>query len=258
MNISNNELGIYTNTHVPVAKTIILPIYPKEKSDKFSKQTTTNPNAGFSNKNLFNLYNPRLILKTYIAPDNVKSLVEKNPKIKDILKEKGIEYKIHPENISSIMNSHLRTTTAYALQIANTMNLSAIDKKYLEQASIFHDFGKLLIPKEIINLTPDEREKIDLHAQLGYELLSQTNMDKRVLNIIKNHHTPYTQNKDTLSNVLSVADIYSALREERSYKKPLTIEESFKILDQKAQQGEVSTEVVNALKTAINKSYAAA
>jgi HD-GYP domain-containing protein (c-di-GMP phosphodiesterase class II) len=62
------------------------------------------------------------------------------------------------------------------------MNLSSADKKVLEQACVFHDFGKILIPTEILNkpgeLTPDEKKIMDLHAEFGYELLSNTNIDK--------------------------------------------------------------------------------
>ena len=141
------------------------------------------------------------------------------------------------------------------------MNLSSADKKMLEQACVFHDFGKILIPTEILNkpgeLTPDEKKIMDLHAEFGYELLSNTNIDKKVLNLVKNHHMPQAANNDILGEILSVADIYSALREQRSYKQPLTQKEAMQILDQKAQKGEVSTEVVNSLKSVIVNSLAA-
>ena len=149
----------------------------------------------------------------------------------------------------------MTTTTANALSIANKMGLSAVDKKDLELACVFHDFGKILIPPEIINkpeaLSKQEKQIIDLHAQLGFELLSSTGMNERVLNLIKNHHVPQGENADILSQILSVADIYSALREERSYKQQLKEQDALNLLDQKALKGEVSTEVVNALKALV-------
>ena len=182
-------------------------------------------------------------------------LISQNPKVKQILDSKGLEVNINPSNIKNIMNTHLTTTTAYALQIANKMGLSAADKKDLQMACVFHDFGKVLIPEEIINkpeaLTQSEKEIIDLHAELGYELLSNSGINNRVLNLIKNHHMPQGQNADVLSQILSVADIYSALREERSYKQELHEEDALYLLDQKALKGEVSTEVVDALKATV-------
>ena len=62
---------------------------------------------------------------------------------------------------------------------------------------------------------------------------------------------PQNQNSDILGQILSVADIYSALREERSYKQELHEEDALYLLDQKAIKGEVSTEVVDALKSSV-------
>lgn len=207
------------------------------------------------NKTVTNLYSPKQLLVAYSNPDYVNALVKSNPNIESLLASKGLEVNINPLNIKSIANTHLTTTTAYALQIANKLGLSAADKKDLELACVFHDFGKILIPQEIINkpesLTKSEKDIIDLHAQLGYELLSSTGMNERVLNLVKNHHMPQNQNADILGQILSVADIYSALREERSYKQELGEQDALYILNQKALNGEVSTEVVDALKSSV-------
>ncbi len=197
------------------------------------------------------IYTPKQLLKAYTNPQYLNFLINTNPNINNILNSKGIKVQIHPENISDITNSHLTTTTAYALQIADKMNLSQADKRILEQACVFHDFGKVLIPKEILKkpdlLTPEEKEIMNLHAQLGYELLTNTGMNKRVLDLIKNHHN--TQNTDILGQILAVADIYSALREERSYKTSMTEKEAINILEQKADNGEVNKDIVEILKS---------
>ncbi len=201
------------------------------------------------------IYSPKQILNAYLNPSYLSFLVNTNPNIKNILDEKGIQLNIYPENVKNIINSHITTTTAFALQIANNMGISQADKKVLEQACVFHDLGKVLIPKEIVEkqglLTDDEKQKMDLHSELGSELLSSTGMNERVVELVKNHHNA-GNNIDILGQILSVADIYSALRETRSYKDALTESEALKILDQKAQNGEVSTEVVNALKASLN------
>lgn len=206
-------------------------------------------------------YSSKQLLKAYSNPSYVKFLINTNQNLQQILEENGLNGKVYPNNISSITNTHLTATKAIALQLANEMNVSSADKQILEQACIFHDFGKILIPEEIINkpssLTDEEKNIMDLHADLGYELLAQTGMNKRVLDLVKNHHMPQSANNDILGQILSVADIYSALREQRSYKQPLTERESLEILDQKAQNSEVSTEVVNTLKSIIVNSTAA-
>ena len=199
-------------------------------------------------------YQPKQVLRSFTNKQYVESLMEKNPRIGEILDSVGVENpEIYPENILNMMNGHITTTTAYALQIANAMNLSPIDKKVLEQAAVFHDFGKILMPKEIIEkpgaLTPEERKIMDTHAEVGEELLKGTGLNRRVINLIGNHHNPGTD--DILCQILSVADIYSALREPRSYKAAMPVGEALSILDQKAEKGEVSTEVVSALKDSL-------
>ena len=224
-------------------------------SDSFVSSPNSSRPISSSNLSVINLYSPKQLLSAYSHPNFVNSLVQSNPKIKDILASKGVQINPDPNIIKNMTNTHLTTTTAYALQIADRLGLSQNDKKDLELACIFHDFGKILIPQEIINkpdsLSKNEKEIIDLHAELGYELLRTTKMNDRVLNLIKNHHVPQNNNSDFLGQILSVADIYSALREERSYKQELREEDAFYLLDQKAVKGEVSTEVVNALKSSI-------
>ncbi len=245
-NIPNNI--IYTTRVNSICKPKINNV--SFSGDTYSTATERLEAAPVSTKPLTSQYNPNLLLKVYNNENFINQLMKKNPQIGEILKSVGIDTPvISTENLSSL-TKHITATTEYALEIADKLGLSAADKKVLEQAAIFHDFGKVLMPEEIINksgkLDKHEREIIDTHAAIGAELLKTAGMNKRVTDIIKNHHTP-TDN-DILCNILSVADIYSALREERSYKKPMRKEEALSILDQKAEQGEVSTEVVNALK----------
>ena len=203
---------------------------------------------------LYKICAPQLLLKTYSDENYVAALIEKNPKLQNLMQSMGLN-KIYPNNVLGISNTHLMTTTAYAMRIANEMGINSADKKLLEQACVFHDYGKILIPDKIVNkpteLTKEEKAVMDMHAELGWQLLSNTNMNKRVLNLIRNHHKSCAENADILGQILSVADIYSALREQRSYKVPFTEEQAFNILDQKARQGEVSTEVVKALKKSL-------
>ena len=266
MNIGSNFTQFNIAHAGNVLNTNLAKQMPGMKFDTFQKGLyTTSPRKTSVSSNstipINNLYSSKQLLNAYSNPSYVKFLIDTNPNVKNMLSAYGVETKIYPENIKNITNSHLTTTTAFALQIANKMGISQADKQILEQACVFHDFGKILIPKEIIektsSLTDSEKQIMNLHSDLGYELLSSTGMNERVLNLIKNHHNP-SNNTDILGQILSVADIYSALREERSYKKALSEKDALSILDQKAQSGEVSTEVVNALKASLYTSVNAA
>ena len=98
---------------------------------------------------------------------------------------------------------------------------------------------------------------MDLHTILGAELLKRSGLNSRVLSLISAHHSTPEEQDDLLAQILSVADIYSALREERAYKPAFSEDEALELLDQKAGRGEVSTEVVAALKESIQEKAAA-
>jgi len=238
----------------PVVKTFPNGLY--FQNDLFAKApkksvVTQNVTVPFNNQ-----YSPKQLLNAYNNENYLNFLINSNPELKKFLSENGIDGKVYTNHVSSMVNTHLTSTSAIALQLANKMNISASDKKILEQACVFHDFGKVLIPPEIVNkpsgLTSEEKRIMDLHAELGYQLLSNTGMNQKTLNLIRNHHKPQELNNDVLGQILSVADIYSALREQRSYKTALSDADTLKILDQKAKNGEVSAEVVNTLKSIVN------
>ena len=254
--VQGNNIGVNQAGKVPAG----IPVVHKPIVDNFqngAKTTPINPTA----LNLNNLYAPNQLLAAYTNPIYANTLLTNSQGAKEILSAHGIEPKVYPENLTKTTKAHIQTTTACAMQIANKLNLSQADKKMLELGSVFHDYGKIFIPSEILNkpgcFTPQEKEIMDLHAQLGAETLKSTGMNKRVIDLIANHHKPVSEVTDILGQILSVADIYSALREQRSYKAPLTNAEAMQILDQKAQAGEVSTEVVNALKACVSEAMVA-
>lgn len=260
MNINNIQ------SYISVSNSAINPAYTKSYSkDSFLKSThSTSPLGRYERPlNPANLYTSQQLLRAFSNEKFIKNAMKKNPNIENLLKNAGInEPKVYAENILSVSNKHLSETTTYAMQIADNLNLSPLDKKILEQACVFHDFGKIMIPKEILlkpgRLTPEEKNIMDLHSDLGYEILKTTGINPKVLELVKNHHIPDKENSDMLKDILSVADIYSALREERSYKTKLSVSEALSILDQKATEGEVSPEVLDALKNSLNESKYAA
>lgn len=263
MNFLNSFLGVQGNIGVNQVGAVSagIPVGNKPIVDVYQKNSTTTAPINPAAKNLTNLYSPNQLLAAYTNPIYANSLLANSVEARNILSSYGIQPKVYPENLTKTTKAHIQTTAACANQIANKLNLSAYDKKVLELGCVFHDYGKIFIPSEILNkpgsFTPQEKEIMDLHAQLGAETLKATGMNQRVLDLVANHHKPVSEVTDILGQILSVADIYSALREQRSYKAPLSNAEAMQILDQKAQAGEVSTEVVNALKACVAEAMVA-
>lgn len=234
-------------------------------TDTFTPQTAP-PQKSYSEK-VFSNFNDRLLTKflpekfvgKYANANFLQQAVDNNPKIKQMLSEHNLDAKIVPQNVTSIVKNHLIPTMVYAKEIMDKSGeyFTPDDYEKMSQAALLHDIGKALIPAEILNkketLTKEEREIIKMHSELGYEILKSSNLSPKVLKMVKNHHDygqPHV--KDSLTQILTVADIYSALKEKRAYKKAMSNEEAFNILDKNSSNGDFEKLYVNALKNSQN------
>lgn len=194
---------------------------------------------------------PSVLFDSYLDEKAVQRMISQNPRIREILKKHETPLTINVDNVKDIKNAHINSTVNYSRGIAEKLNLSKADKDTIAKGARFHDYGKILIPKHILNkagkLTPEEKRIVDLHSTLGYELLKTTNLDPKVLKIVKDHHRSLDRNPDYKTQIVSVADIYSALRSQRSYKETLSKEQSMQILNKYAQMGKIDPEIIKAL-----------
>lgn len=184
-----------------------------------------------------------------------------NPKIQNLLKEYNLPVKVNLEELENLKQGHLKDTRIVAAKIYSSLpeNLkSQANLKQIQDAAMLHDYGKVLIPHSILNksekLTDKERKIMELHSELGYELLKNKGFDKETLNLIKYHHqTPDYSGYPAINNdyeynidaqILNAADKYTALREKRSYKDEMSHKEALDIIKQDAT---ISSEIYNAL-----------
>ena len=101
------------------------------------------------------------------------------------------------------------------------------------------------------------------HSELSYEILKNTNLDKKTLNLIRNHHQnakksgyPFvTQDfmADLNLQILSMADKYSALTEKRPYKEAFTPQQALTIIYADVKDGKLHPFVFKALTNYVNK-----
>lgn len=119
----------------------------------------------------------------------------------------------------------------------------SIDKKKLEYAAILHDIGKLGIPEYILNknssLNKEEYEEIKKHPMIGKNILSSTDYFKEFSDWILYHHERYDGNGyynipgekiPMASKIIALADTYSAITMNRSYREAESYEQAVKIL----------------------------
>lgn len=119
--------------------------------------------------------------------------------------------------------------------IGRWLGWSKEEVKILNACGLFHDIGKLQIPKEIIDkpdkLTEEEEKLMKSHPVLGYNLLTKVGMDKRIANAALMHHErcngkgyPFFLKGpkiDDYAKIIAIADVYEAMTSNRTYRRPL-------------------------------------
>ena len=111
-------------------------------------------------------------------------------------------------------------------------------------AALLHDIGKIDIGREILykaaQLTEEERETMKKHVEMGADILNLAEAPLgKIIPIILAHHDKYDgsgyhptsgKNIPIEAKVLSVADVYDALRTKRVYKDAMSHDKAKKII----------------------------
>ena len=181
----------------------------------------------------------------------LKMLVNKNPQLKKMLKENKINLnKADYVNFLNFSDEHMKSCAYIAGKICDGINKN-IDKTRVVKAARLHDMGKIFIPAKILNkpnnLSKSEKKIMAIHSELGYQLLRTFNIDAKTLDIIKNHHN-FNSKSSLEQQIVSAADIFAALTENRPYKKSMSGEQAINILKLK----DFSPEVIQALENMVN------
>ena len=172
--------------------------------------------------------------------------------------------KLNIEELDDLLKNHASDTQEIVNGIADNLPFSLrnkVDIKAIDDAGYLHDVGKVLIPPEVLNKPArlDERETkiMHTHSELSYEILKNSNLNEKTLQLIRNHHqnakkTGYPWvgkgfNADLNLQILSTADKYSALTEKRIYKDPMSPKQALTIIYQDVKEGKLHPFVFKAL-----------
>jgi HD-GYP domain-containing protein (c-di-GMP phosphodiesterase class II) len=131
-----------------------------------------------------------------------------------------------------------------AMDIAIHFGMTEHEKKQLRRAALMHDIGKLSVPNSILEkpgkLTNEEWQVVRDHPYYTFQILKRIPAFKPFSSDAASHHERLDgsgywrhlsgDNISQVARILSVADVFDALRAKRPYRDALPLEQVFSIM----------------------------
>lgn len=167
--------------------------------------------------------------------------ITKGAYYKDLLIEKIMELLI---NRNPYELEHSKKTSCYATKIGKKMGLSPQEIDQLKLSAYYHDIGKITIDEKLLynleNLSEIELKTVHGHTLKGYQLLRMSDKYSIFASDALNHHERYDgsgypnglkgEDIPLSSRIISVANAYSAMISNHSYKSALSKQEAIDII----------------------------
>jgi putative nucleotidyltransferase with HDIG domain len=130
---------------------------------------------------------------------------------------------------------HTQRVTALTQELARKVGLGEQELVHIKRGALLHDIGKMGIPDGILlkagDLSPEEREQMQQHPGLAYEMLSPIEFLRPAIDIPYCHHEkwdgsgyPRGLHGDQIpfaARIFSIVDVWDALTSQRPYRAPL-------------------------------------
>ncbi len=157
--------------------------------------------------------------------------------------------------------THSSGVATVAFHLATLCGMSSSEARWMRIAGYLHDLGKLAIPVEILEkkgkLTNKEKKIIRKHSYYTYTILEKLPGLELINQWASFHHErldgtgyPFRLRSEQLlmgSRIMSVADIFTAVTEDRPYREGMSRPEVIQLLRSLANKGAIDSEVVETL-----------
>lgn len=164
---------------------------------------------------------------------------------------------------------HSRRVSSIANKLANKYNFSPLECEIMKISGLLHDLGKLTIPDEILDkpdkLKTDEFEIMKRHTYFTNLILNKVHGFDTIAQWASLHHEkldgsgyPFHTKAEIIplgARILAVSDVFTALAEDRPYRKGYTKEIICKYLNKYSSEGALDSNVVNTLIKNIDEFY---
>ncbi|MBU3101055.1 HD domain-containing protein [Clostridium sp. DSM 17811] len=157
--------------------------------------------------------------------------------------------------------THTSGVSECAVKLSELFGLAALDVKSMRIAGNFHDIGKLIIPNSILEkpgkLTVDEFAIIRCHTYHTFKTLNSIGGLQRIAEWAAYHHEkldgsgyPFhltSEEIGTGSRIMAVADIFTAISEDRPYRKGMDKNEIYTVMKKQANENLLDKRIVELL-----------
>jgi diguanylate cyclase (GGDEF)-like protein/putative nucleotidyltransferase with HDIG domain len=139
---------------------------------------------------------------------------------------------------------HVRRVQIYAAGMGEVFGLAPNEIAALKAGALLHDIGKLAVPPHILNkpgpLTPAEFEKMKIHTVVGAQILGRVDFPYPVIPIVRHHHEQWDgrgypdrlrgEQIPITARIISVVDCFDSVREDRPFRRGMTMDEATALL----------------------------
>lgn len=197
----------------------------------------------------------------YQVKEKTKELEQKNRKLYDLQNHMISSLASLVENRDSDTGEHIMRTSAYVELISKKayeqgVYKESIDRDFIElvkRGAPMHDIGKIVIEDAVLKkpgrLTEEEFNQMKNHTTEGQRIVREiigVSDDKKFIEIASDvaayHHErwdgggyPCGLKKEEIpvcARIMAIADVFDALVSERCYKKPMSFQEAFSIIEE--------------------------
>lgn len=166
-------------------------------------------------------------------------MTEKLQAILDELKITNAETYYHSLHVKSLVFKMIKFMNSEKIT-----NYTPDEIDYICKGAILHDIGKLCVKNVVLtkdsSLTPEEKSAMENHTITGFEMI-QSELNETEFDIIKNiclyHHERIDgkgyagkNNLPVYVQIVSICDVFDALRTDRVYRKGLSYSETMQII----------------------------
>lgn len=132
---------------------------------------------------------------------------------------------------------HCQRVTAFTITMARSMGVDKGLLRHIARGAFLHDIGKMGIPDSILTkpgpLTPEEREIMRRHCEIGFSMLERIPFLKEAAEIVLSHQECYDgsgyprglkgEQIPLGARIFAVADTLDAMISDRPYRKAMPI-----------------------------------